>query len=37
MKNQARLCMDHDLQLCVHAIGTGANQEVLNIMEKEFT
>ena len=37
IENQARLCMDHDLQLCVHAIGDRANREVLNIMEKEFT
>ncbi len=32
----AKLCMDNGLQLCVHAIGDRANQEVLNIMEKEF-
>lgn len=32
----AKLCMDKDLQLCVHAIGDRANQEVLNIMETAF-
>lgn len=29
----ADLCKEHELQLCVHAIGDRANREVLNIME----
>jgi predicted amidohydrolase YtcJ len=33
---QATLCMDHNLQLCVHAIGDRANREVLNIMEHQM-
>ncbi|MBK8652638.1 MAG: amidohydrolase [Haliscomenobacter sp.] len=32
----ATLAMEHDLQLCVHCIGDRANQEVLNVFEKEF-
>ena len=32
----ARLCMDHGLQLCVHAIGDRANREVLDLMERHF-
>ena len=32
----AGLCMDHDMQLCVHAIGDRANREVLHIMEAQF-
>lgn len=32
----AGLCMQHDMQLCVHAIGDKANQEVLNICENQF-
>jgi predicted amidohydrolase YtcJ len=30
----ARLCKQHDWQLCVHAIGDRANREVLDIYEK---
>lgn len=36
VRNIADLCMAHDMQLCVHAIGDRANQEVLNIMEEKF-
>lgn len=32
----ASLANQHNLQLCVHAIGDRANREVLNIFEKEF-
>ena len=32
----ADLAMAHDMQLCVHAIGDRANQEVLNIFENVF-
>ena len=32
----ASLAMQHNMQLCVHAIGDRANQEVLNIMEETF-
>ncbi len=32
----ARLCVDHGLQLCVHAIGDRANREVLDLMERHF-
>ncbi|PHI19537.1 amidohydrolase [Lewinellaceae bacterium SD302] len=30
----AQLCLQHDLQLCVHAIGDRANRETLDVMEK---
>lgn len=30
----AKLCLQHDLQLCVHAIGDRANRETLDVMEK---
>ena len=30
----AELAYDHDLQLCVHAIGDRANHEVLNVFRK---
>ncbi len=33
----ARLCMEHDFQFCIHAIGDRANREVLDIFEKAFT
>ena len=33
VENIAALAVKHDLQLCVHAIGDRANQEVLNIFE----
>ena len=30
----AQLCREHDLQLCVHAIGDRANRETLDLMER---
>ncbi len=36
VRNIATLAFDHDLQLCVHAIGDRANREVLNIYEEMF-
>lgn len=36
VENIANLCMERDLQLCVHAIGDRANRRVLDIMEKQF-
>ena len=36
VENIAKLAFQHDLQLCVHAIGDRANREVLNIFEKTF-
>ncbi|NRB47749.1 MAG: amidohydrolase [Saprospiraceae bacterium] len=32
----AKLAIDHNMQLCVHAIGDRANRVVLDIMEKNF-
>ncbi len=32
----AELAIQHDFQLCVHAIGDRANREVLNIYEQQF-
>jgi hypothetical protein len=32
----ARLAMEHDYQLCVHAIGDRANRETLNLFEAAF-
>jgi len=32
----ARICIEHGLQLCVHAIGDRANREVLDLMERHF-
>jgi predicted amidohydrolase YtcJ len=32
----ARLALEHDYQLCVHAIGDRANREVLDIFEQTF-
>ena len=32
----AYLCLEHEMQLCVHAIGDRGNREVLDIMEKVF-
>jgi len=34
--NIAGLAAQHDLQLCIHAIGDRANREVLNIFESSF-
>ncbi len=36
VQNIARLAMDHDMQLCVHAIGDRANRVTLNIYEEIF-
>ncbi|MDH5197444.1 MAG: amidohydrolase, partial [Gemmatimonadota bacterium] len=32
----ARIAMEHDFQLCVHAIGDRANREVLDVYERAF-
>ena len=32
----AQLALEHDMQLCVHAIGDRANREVLNVYERAF-
>jgi len=32
----ARMAMEHDYQLCVHAIGDRANREILNLFEAAF-
>ena len=34
--NIANLCMENDMQYCVHAIGDRANREVLDIFEQAF-
>ena len=36
LEETARLAMEHDFQLCVHAIGDRANREVLNVYEAAF-
>jgi predicted amidohydrolase YtcJ len=36
LQETARLAMQHDFQLCVHAIGDRANREVLNVFERAF-
>jgi len=36
VQNIARLAMEHDMQLCVHAIGDRANRVTLNIYEEIF-
>ncbi|MBL7826686.1 MAG: amidohydrolase [Saprospiraceae bacterium] len=33
----AKVCLQHQLQLCVHAIGDRANREVLNVYESAFS
>ena len=33
----AEFCWDHNLQLCVHAIGDRANREVINIYEEQIS
>ena len=33
----ARLAIEHEVQLCVHAIGDRGNRETLNIFERAFT
>ncbi|PHN01185.1 amidohydrolase [Flavilitoribacter nigricans] len=37
VSNIADLCLEHDMQLCVHAIGDRANREVLNIFAEKFS
>ncbi len=36
VKATAQLAIDHDYQLCIHAIGDRANREVLDIYEEAF-
>ncbi len=36
LKETARLALEHNLQLCVHAIGDRANREALDIFETSF-
>ncbi len=36
LEETARLCLQHDYQLCVHAIGDRANREVLDLFEEAF-
>lgn len=36
VENIAKLAIDHNMQLCVHAIGDRGNREVLDIMERVF-
>jgi predicted amidohydrolase YtcJ len=36
VKETARIAIENDFQLCVHAIGDRANQETLNIFEEAF-
>jgi predicted amidohydrolase YtcJ len=36
IRETAKLAMQHDYQLCVHAIGDRANRETLNIFEEAF-
>lgn len=36
IRQSAKLAVEHDFQLCVHAIGDRANREVLNIFEETF-
>ncbi len=36
IRETARLALQHDYQLCVHAIGDRANRETLNIFEEAF-
>jgi predicted amidohydrolase YtcJ len=36
LRETARLAVQHDYQLCVHAIGDRANRETLNIFEEVF-
>jgi predicted amidohydrolase YtcJ len=36
LRDTAELALQHDYQLCVHAIGDRANREVLNVMEEVF-
>ncbi len=36
VKEIAKMALENDMQLCVHAIGDRANREVLDLMEAEF-
>jgi len=36
LTNIARLCIENDMQYCVHAIGDRANREVLDIFQAQF-
>jgi len=36
MDKIAELCIKHDMQLCVHAIGDRANREVLDVVEQKY-
>lgn len=36
VKETARIAIENDFQLCIHAIGDRANQETLNIFEEAF-
>ena len=36
LNETARLALEHDYQLCVHAIGDRANREVLDVYERAF-
>ena len=36
IEETARLAIEHDYQLCVHAIGDRANRETLNVFERAF-
>ncbi len=36
LEETARLCLQHNYQLCVHAIGDRANREVLDVFEEAF-
>src|SRR5207253_1892432 len=36
LERTARLALQHDYQLCVHAIGDRANRETLNLFEEAF-
>jgi len=36
LTNIAQLCIENDMQYCVHAIGDRANREVLDIFEDQF-
>lgn len=37
IRETAKLALEHNYQLCVHAIGDRANRETLNIFEEAFT
>ena len=37
IRETARLALEHDYQLCVHAIGDRANRETLNVFQESFS